>query len=156
VRIFTVGHGAADFATVSRILEAHGVATIADVRSQPWSRRAPDFNRRRLEALAAGAGFGYRWLGDALGGRPTDPALLDAGGAPDPAAMRAAPAFRAGLAVIEELSGGGGVVLLCAEADPAHCHRATLLAPPLVERGTEVIHLLHDGTARPHQPTLSL
>jgi uncharacterized protein (DUF488 family) len=58
--------------------------------------------------------------------------------------------------VLEKLSMGAGVVLLCAEADPAHCHRSTLLAPALVERGHQVIHLFHDGTARPHQPTLRL
>lgn len=154
MRFFTIGHGTAAFAELSPLLERHGIATIVDVRSEPWSRRAPDFARPSLEDLAGAAGFGYRWLGDDLGGRPVDAALLDADGRPNQAATRESQAFRDGLAILEELGAGAGVVLLCAEADPARCHRAMILAPALADRGHEVLHLLHDGTLRPHHPTL--
>ncbi len=156
MRIFTIGHGVAAFAELSPLLERHGVATIVDVRSEPWSRRAPDFSRRRLESLAAAAGFGYRWLGDALGGRPADPSVLAEDGTPDPAAMASSPAFVGALEVLEELAAGGAIVLLCAEADPRRCHRSTLLAPALAERGHEVAHLLHDGSVCAHHPRLGI
>ena len=156
MRFFTIGHGVAAFSELSPLLERHAVATIVDVRSEPWSRRAPDFSRRRLESLASAAGFGYRWLGDALGGRPADPALLAEDGAPDPAAMGSSPAFLGALDVLEELAAGAATVLLCSEADPRHCHRSTLLAPALAERGHEVVHLLHDGSVRAHHPRLGI
>lgn len=156
MRFFTVGHGTSGFADVAELLERHGVATIVDVRSEPWSRRAPDFSRRRLEGLAAAAGFGYRWLGDALGGRPTNPALIGPDGTPDPAAMTGSQAFGDALAVLEQLASGASVVLLCAEALPAGCHRATLLAPALAARGHDVAHLLPDGSAEPHHPSLGI
>jgi uncharacterized protein (DUF488 family) len=156
MKFFTVGHGTTEFADVARVLDLHGVATIVDIRSEPWSRRAPDFSRRRLEGLAAASGFGYRWLGDALGGRPSRPTVVGEDEAPDPAREAPPPAFRDALFVLEELAAGGRVVLLCAEASPAWCHRTTLVAPALVDRGHEVVHLLHDGTALPHHPTLGL
>jgi uncharacterized protein (DUF488 family) len=156
MRFFTIGHGTAAFAELSPLLERHGIATIVDVRSEPWSRRAPDFARRRLEDLAGAAGFGYRWLGDALGGRPAQRAGRGPAGIPDPVPAGQSQAFRDGLAVLEELGAGAGVVLLCAEAEPTRCHRATILAPALADRGHEVVHLLHDGTLRPHHPTLGL
>jgi uncharacterized protein (DUF488 family) len=154
MQFMTIGHGTAAFEDVRPLLEAHGVAIIADVRSEPWSRRAPDFVKNDLEQLAYAAGFGYRWLGGALGGRPTDPALLDEHGEPDPEAITASARFQGALLTLEGLAADGTVVLLCAEADPARCHRSTILTPALVARGHEVLHIHHDGTLAPDQPDL--
>jgi uncharacterized protein (DUF488 family) len=38
---------------------------------------------------------------------------------------------------------------MCAEGDPARCHRR-LLADALVARGHDVVHLLGPGQTRPH------
>lgn len=154
--IHTIGHGRAAFAAVAEVLARHGVATIVDVRSHPYSRHAPDFSRPVLEGLAAASGFGYRWSGEALGGRPADPALLRPDGTPDDAALRRSPRFRAALADLAALASDGGVVLLCAEERPDYCHRARVIAPALQETGLRVVHLLHDGTALPHQEPLGI
>ncbi len=152
--VFTIGHGAAPFGEIEALLGGHGVQTIVDVRSQPYSRHAPDFNRRPLGELAAAAGLGYRWMGDRLGGRPTDPALLDAGGSPSWERIRGSAVFAGGLVELAELARGGRVALLCAERDPADCHRAGLIAPALEEAGFAVMHILADGSAHRHQPPL--
>lgn len=154
--IYTIGHGRAGFAEVAAVLEQHGVATIIDVRSQPVSRHAPEFSRRVLEQLAATAGVGYRWMGDALGGRPDDPSLLLADGGADYEAIRRSPRFQAALAYLTAIAAEAGVALLCAEERPEHCHRALLIAPALEEMGLRVMHLLHDGTALAHQPPLAI
>jgi ATP-dependent DNA helicase RecQ len=154
--IYTIGHGRAGFAEVAAALEQHGVATIIDVRSHPVSRHAPEFSRRVLEELAATAGFGYRWMGDSLGGRPDDPALLLADGTPDYETIRRSPRFRAALVDLAAVAAGAGVALLCAEERPEHCHRALLIAPALQAMGLRVIHLLHDGTALAHQQPLAI
>lgn len=154
--IHTIGHGRAAFAVVADILARHGVATIVDVRSHPYSRHAPQFSRPGLEGLAAAFGFGYRWMGDALGGRPADPSLVGADGALDERAIRRSPRFRAALMDLTALAAGAGLVLLCAEEQPEHCHRARAIAPALQEMGLRVVHLLHDGTALPHQDTLGI
>jgi len=154
--IYTIGHGRAGFAEVAAVLEQHGVATIIDVRSQPFSGHAPEFSRRELEVLAAVAGIGYRWMGDALGGRPDDPALLLADGGPDYEAIRRSPRFQAALVYLTAIAAEAGVALLCAEERPEHCHRALLIAPALEELGLRVVHLLHDGTALAHQPPLAI
>jgi len=154
--VYTIGHGRAAFATVAGVLAGHGVATLVDVRSHPYSRHAPEFSRPVLEGLAAASGFGYRWMGDALGGRPGDPSLVGTDGALDEAALRRSPRFRAGLMDLAALASGGTVALLCAEEDPEHCHRARVIAPALEEMGLPVVHLRHDGTAAPHQDSLGI
>jgi uncharacterized protein (DUF488 family) len=152
--IFTIGHGSRTFDEVAEVLRRYGVAMVVDVRSQPYSRHAPDFSKSRLETLAAAAGLGYRWMGDALGGRPADPALAGPDGRLEHEAIRNRPAYRAGLDVVGAMAEGAGIVLLCAEETPEHCHRATLLAPDLIALGHRVSHLRADGNAVPHQEPL--
>jgi uncharacterized protein (DUF488 family) len=57
------------------LLQGAGVTAIADVRSVPFSRRFPWFSAPNLSARLQGAGIAYLPFGDALGGRPRDPAL---------------------------------------------------------------------------------
>ena len=154
--VFTIGHGSRTFDDIVEVLRRHGVAMVVDVRSRPSSRHAPDFVKGRLETLAAAAGLGYRWMGGVLGGSPADPALLDEEGRIDAEAVRHRPAYRAALDVVGAMARDAGIALLCAEEDPEHCHRATLLAPDLIALGHRVSHLHADGRATPHQDPLGL
>ncbi len=155
-QIFTIGHGAQDFGRFLARCEAHGVTTVVDVRSEPYSRHAPDFVKEELEELCAEAGIGYRWLGNHLGGRPVDPALLDAQGHPDFEAIRASTGFAAGIAELEGLARGTIVAVMCAEIDPATCHRTLLIAPELAASGHTVQHILSDGSLALLQPPLGM
>ncbi len=139
-RIWTIGHADHDFDTVAAALIAQGVQTIVDVRSQPYSKWAPEFAKAALEESAATAGFGYRWMGRTLGGRPP----------PD------ATQLAAGLDELTGLCASSRVVLLCAEGDPLHCHRDRLLAPALAQLGYEVIHILASGETFPYQDRLEI
>jgi uncharacterized protein (DUF488 family) len=139
-RIWTIGHADRDFDAIAAALIDHGVQTIVDVRSQPYSKWAPDFMKAALAESAASAGFGYRWMGRTLGGMPPpEPALL-----------------AAGLDELVGLCASSHVVLLCAEGDPLHCHRDELLAAALTERGYEVVHILPGGGTSPYQEPLGI
>jgi uncharacterized protein (DUF488 family) len=43
---------------------------------------------------------------------------------------------------------------MCAEKDPLNCHRALLVAPPLIERGVDVQHILFDGSLESHNSAM--
>ncbi len=136
--IWTVGHSSHPLQRFLELLAAAGVTAVADVRSAPYSRRFRHFNRETLRAALAEGGIAYVWLGDALGGRRGEAA------GPAPAAVAAA---------LDRLADGAGryrVALMCAEAGPARCHRARLVAPLLVDRGHPVRHLLADGSLEEH------
>ena len=153
--IYTVGHGISTFSDVERRLAVHLVQTIVDVRSEPYSRRAPDFSRKQLDVHAAGAGLAYRWLGTHLGGRPTEESLMSEGKA-DHEKIRHSAGFAAALDELEGLMQTSRVAMLCAETDPARCHRSTLIAPALEDRGYRVLHILEDGSLEAHQQGLGL
>jgi len=148
--IYTIGHSTHSGDEFVKLLTSHGIDVVADVRSKPSSRYNPQFNRDALMDLLAEAGIRYIFLGKELGGKPQDPDR--------PLAdelvweyIRARPQFREGMAKLLEEARQARVCVLCAEVDPARCHRGQLLAPELEARGAEVQHILADGALLEHQ-----
>ena len=144
-RLFTVGHSNLDPADFVALLAGAGVTAVADVRSSPFSRRLPHFNRQPLEALLRHHGLAYAFLGAQLGGRPDDPALYHPEGWADYERIRATPAFQKGLARLLQGAERYRVALLCAEEGPLDCHRGLMITPALKERGAAPLHVRRGG-----------
>ena len=68
--------------------------------------------------------------------------------------MAADPGFRAALEELIGIAHAARTVVVCAETVPDDCHRSRLIAPALETRGFDVIHILGDGSTRPHQHQL--
>jgi uncharacterized protein (DUF488 family) len=150
--LLTIGHSNLSADAFMALVQGAGVTAIADVRSVPFSRRFPWFSSPKLAARLHSANIAYLPFGDALGGRPRDPALYCEGVA-DYEKMAASTPFRAGLERLGEASGHARLCLMCAEREPLDCHRCLLVTRALAERGTSVGHILVDGTIEPHAVT---
>jgi uncharacterized protein (DUF488 family) len=144
-RLYTVGHSVLTLEAFLALLRGAGVGAIADVRSAPYSRRLPQFNRDELRNALRQAGVEYVFLGEQLGGRPRDRSLYDVQGRVDYEAVRRTAAFREGLERLQEGAGRYVVALLCGEEDPLDCHRGLMITPALVERGVAPLHLRKGG-----------
>jgi len=142
--IYTVGHSNHTTKAFVDLLFRHHVTLVADVRSQPYSRWAPQFNRETLRHSLQQAGIAYRFLGDALGGRPSDMELYTAG-RPDYRRMEQTDAYRRGIERVLELARTECVAMMCGEADYQQCHRHLLIAQTLLKRGVNVLHIKPDG-----------
>ena len=66
--LFSIGHSNHSIEHFVSLLQGAGVTLLADVRSYPKSRYAPQFNREALEQSLPASGIGYLWLGKELGG----------------------------------------------------------------------------------------
>ena len=77
--VFTVGHSNHPLEHFIGLLRRHGVTAIADVRSKPYSRMNPQFNREDLSEALKAAGIVYVFLGKELGARTEDPACYESG-----------------------------------------------------------------------------
>jgi len=142
--IHTIGHSDHAMDTVIALLHQHDITLLVDVRSQPYSRWTPQFNREALEHDLTEGGIGYRYMGDALGGRPSTPDL-STGGSPDYGRMEESPVYQSGIDRLVDLSRTERVAVMCSEGDYRQCHRHHLITQTLLKRGVRVIHIKPDG-----------
>jgi uncharacterized protein (DUF488 family) len=146
LQIHTIGHSDHDTAAFIALLRQHDITLVADVRSQPYSRWTPQFNREILARDLEEAGVAYVHLGDALGGRPSDPALYDPGQErPDYRRVEQTDDYQAGIDRLLDLARAERVAVMCSEGDHRQCHRHLLVTQTLLARGARVLHIRPNG-----------
>lgn len=153
LQVFTVGHSSHSLPHVLSLLKAVDATAVADVRSLPASRFAPQFNRESLTKALLKEGLSYVYLGRELGARSTDPGAY-VNGKVQYSRLAQAPQFSKGIQRLVDGASRERVVLMCTEQDPLDCHRAILLSPVLRERGVDVVHVLGDGTVETHEDAM--
>ena len=143
--IYTIGHSNHSAEKFVDLLKRYGIELVVDVRSQPYSRHAPHFSARDLEAILSGNGIGRLYLGYELGGRPTAEEFYDADGRVDYARIEKSQSFLDGIQRLDSSIWDRRIALLCSEEDPTWCHRRLLVGRALSERGIVVWHIRGDG-----------
>lgn len=146
--IYTIGHSSVEADEIVELLRSYGIEAVLDVRSSPYSRYAPQFNKESLaEALWRG-GIEYSYGGNYLGGRPRDPSCYDEedGHSVRYDVVEKKDWYLQGIQGLIQLAEEKLTAVMCAEEDPALCHRQLLIAQTLLDRGLEVEHVRHkDG-----------
>src|ERR1035437_1825005 len=77
--VLTIGHSTHSLAAFVGLLRQHSVTALADVRSTPFSRFNPQFNKETLEHSLKSHGIKYVFLGRELGARSDDPSCYENG-----------------------------------------------------------------------------
>lgn len=147
--VYTIGHSNLEVDHFLSLLERHHIDAIADVRSSPFSRFNPQYNRDVIERELDRHGMAYVFLGDELGARRSERECY-ANGRADYSLILDAPAFKRGIERVVVGAEKMRVALMCAEKDPLDCHRCILVAPQLLKCGIEVRHILSDGSVESH------
>jgi len=147
--IFTIGHSDHILDAFLALLDRHTVKGVADIRSAPDSRRAPQFNRENINAFLKENGIEYVFLGRQLGARRSERSCYVNGRA-EYEKIAELPIFKAGIRRICRDSEERRIALMCAEKDPLFCHRSVLVSPALVREGKEVVHIHADGRLEIH------
>lgn len=151
--IYTFGHSTRTTRQVIKLLKAHGIQVVIDVRKLPGSRRYPRFNQDRLKASLKKAGIGYRHIKE-LGGRrralPESPNTAWRNRSFQAYADHMlSDEFERGLAKVLKLAETRTVAIMCAEAVPWRCHRS-LIADALVARGLRTFDIFTETRAQEH------
>lgn len=154
--VSTIGHSTRSADELIRVLEAHGIAQLADIRTVPRSRTNPQFNRETLPGTLGRAGIRYRHF-PGLGGlrRPV-------AGSPNTGWRNASfrgyadymqtPEFESSLNELIGFAYEAPTAIMCAEAVSWRCHRS-LVADALLVRGIPVVHLESEARTKPHKLT---
>jgi uncharacterized protein (DUF488 family) len=148
--IYTIGHSNGTIERLIGLLQQHSITAVADVRSQPYSRFNPQFNREVLADSLKRAGLEYVFLGQELGARPDDPACYRDGRA-QYSLIAKAEIFQRGIGRLLSGAERFSLAILCAEKEPLVCHRGILISRHLHENGIVVRHILEDGSVEDHQ-----
>jgi len=146
--LFSIGHSTQSLEDLVSLLQMNQVEVVADVRTSPFSRFSPHFNRRDLRLGLGEVGIQYVFLGVELGGRPEADELYDPDGHALYGRMAETGAFVAGLNRLEDGAKRFRVAMMCSEEDPADCHRFLLITRVLHSKGVRVAHIRGDGTTQ--------
>jgi len=145
--VFTIGYGGRETGEFIALLNEYEIDTLVDVRSQPYSRFAPDFCKERLSAILNRSGIEYQFMGNSLGGRPRDSQcytyspqrkkrLLDA------KKCEAREFYQQGISQLKRaLAAGRRIVIMCSELEPHDCHRGYVLGKTLDGEEIAVTHI---------------
>jgi uncharacterized protein (DUF488 family) len=121
--LFTIGHSNHKIEDFVKLLLAHNIAQVIDVRTFPSSRFSPQYNQEPLREALAAAGIEYVWGGKDLGGRRKEPNTE----------LRQTSGFKAALRDLVRRSQESPTAIMCAEEDPFQCHRRYLISRALME-----------------------
>lgn len=156
ITVYTVGHSTHPADEFVELVRAHGVETVADVRTIPKSRHNPQFAQEALSETLTAAGMRYARLEELGGLRHTT--KESANGAWRNASFRGyadymqTDAFAKGIDHLREIATESATAVMCAEAVPWRCHRS-LIGDALLVRGDEVLDIMSPTSAKPHTLT---
>jgi len=148
--VYTIGHSTHSLQRFMALLEQHRISALADIRSMPYSRRYPQFNRETLRDRLRGIGIGYVFLGSELGGRGDGSTPLSVDGRVQYRALAATKEFAAGISRLRRGSVNLRIVLMCSEGEPLSCHRSLLVGRELTRLNVPVMHILPNGDIEDH------
>jgi len=158
MKLYTIGHSNHNIEKFVSLLDENGIALLVDVRTAPYSRYNPQFNKENLQHVLSEHWIEYAYAGKFLGGRPSDPTCYKDHKLPEdgadylhmvdyPEVMKHS-WFIKGIDHLLDMSDERTTAIMCSEEDPAECHRHHLVSKFLLRDHPEVnvLHIRGDGT----------
>lgn len=153
--LYTIGHGNRKAADFLALLKVYGIEYLVDVRSVPFSRFHPQFNRNTLESFLAQHGIRYVFMGDELGGRPKDVSCYLKGKV-DYEILKTKEFFKRGIERLRTAYNKDlNLAIMCSERNPCECHRSKLIAPVLTAGNIIVKHIDEQGKLKDHSTVIN-
>ncbi len=142
--LFTIGHSSHTIEEFINILKKFDIDYLCDVRSTPYSKFMPLYNKENLKKNLEGVNIKYIFLGKELGARRTEQEVLT-DGVVDFNKLSNDETFLKGINRIIKGLEQYNLVIMCTEKNPIDCHRTILIAKKFSEMGIEVNHINFDG-----------
>ena len=141
--IYTIGHSNRKASELIQILHHYQTQLVADVRSEPYSKYSPQFNKETIKQVLINSGIKYLFLGKELGARPKDQNCY-INGKVSFEKLRASDIFKQGVSRLLDEAKKNNIVLMCSEKEPINCHRSILISRVLEQEGVEVKHIISE------------
>lgn len=142
--IYTIGHSNHEPDAFLRLLRLAKIEVLVDVRSNPNSAFATFANQYSLKNLLESVGIRYLYMGDILGGRPSNSESPESLSKEYYRTTQEKESFKEGIARLINGAKKYHVCLMCAEESPAYCHRSLLVGSALSREGVRILHIRGD------------
>ncbi len=143
--LYTIGHSNHPVERFIKLLKLHAVGAVCDVRSSPYSKFNPQFNRENLRKALKEQGIAYVHLGVELGPRSEDPSCYQDGKVLYER-LACTELFLKGMERLRHGMESYRIALMCSEKDPITCHRMILICRELRSEPFPIHHILEDGS----------
>lgn len=143
--LFSIGYGSRKVSEFMSLLNKYSISYLIDVRTKPYSRFNSDFSQNNLKRFLDLAEVRYVYMGDTLGGLPSDDECYTDGHV-DYQKTAGSDAFKMGFNRL--LRAGGipeNVIIMCTEGKPHECHRCKLIGVELQSCGIDLMHIDERG-----------
>lgn len=145
--LFSIGHGNKSIEEFIEELKSFDIAYLVDVRTSPYSKWNPQFNQPALQNYLMNLGIRYVYMGDVLGGLPSDSSCYT-NGRIDYAKMASKETFISGLErLIVANQKKIKLAIMCSESEPEMCHRSKLIGQELIKRNISLQHIVERNRA---------
>ena len=158
--LYTIGYATKPIEVFIAQLQQYGVDVVADIRSVPYSKVFHDYHQENIQRHLAAHKIRYVYLGNELGPRSKNDAHYDQSGQVQFDRLMQSELFYDGINRLNKgLQKNYTIVLMCAEKDPATCHRSLLVSHYLTHHAPEntpiseitINHIKHDGQLETQQ-----
>lgn len=139
--LFSIGYSGFSITEFVEVLHENQINAVADVRSVPFSKFKPEFNRDTLKSYLKEQQIQYVFLGDYCGARIDEPECYS-NGKVDFNLVAKHPRFLKGIDRIEKGLKKYAIALMCAEKDPIKCHRMILVCRELRKKPFDIYHII--------------
>lgn len=143
--VYSIGHGNKKIEDFVQELNSYKIQFLLDIRSKPYSKWNPQFNRNDLKLKVEEMGIKYVFVGDTLGGLPDDRSCYDYNGKVVYDLIKEKDFFKEGL---ERLTTANDkqihIAIMCSESKPEECHRSKLIGQELLKQNISIKHIISD------------
>ena len=146
--LYTIGYGNRKINDFLKTLGQYKIEYLIDVRSKPFSKFQPEFNKNELNHFLKINNIKYVFMGDVLGGRPDDDTCYYDGKV-DYEVIATKTFYRDGIDRLKTAHEKNLIiVLMCSELKPQDCHRSKLIGRTLSDAKINVQHIDENGSLK--------
>jgi uncharacterized protein (DUF488 family) len=143
--IYTIGHSTIEKDIFIASLQKADINTVVDVRSMPYSKFSPQYNKDAIIEILKPHRINYIFMGDNLGARNSNKDLQFEDGKVCFKKVQQSDKFKESVnRLIDGLNKGYRIALMCTEKDAIDCHRFALVSEYLNSLGIDVKHIQYE------------
>ena len=146
--IYSIGHGNKKFEEFLKELSSFNIKYLIDVRTSPYSKYNPQYNRELLKNNLESVNITYVYMGDNLGGLPSDRSCYVEGKV-SYELIKDKDFFKEGLVrLINAYEKDINIAVMCSESKPEECHRSKLIGQELLKKNITLQHITEEDKTK--------